>query len=505
MITLTLSSQPLLSRTAAAYVFFIDHDFDFARLSSTAKELYPHYEQAVKQRGFSGKAGSSLILNGIHNDRAVYLIFLGLGDLKGGYENVEVFRKALGQLVRIAESHKLASFTLDLPNPVRLSLSYERLAQEAATIMYKATYHFNDYITSADRKFTWDKQAIFGVPEANLAEAQKGLDRGLVVADAINKARYWCDLPPSVLTPPALADHARTLAKEYNLKATIFEKKDIIAKNMGGIEGVCRGSVHDPRLVVIEYKSKKPNAQTLAIVGKGVTFDSGGLCIKPAAGMESMKDDMSGAAVVIAAMQVIAQIEPDVNVVAVAPLVENMPSGSAHKPGDIIRTYNGKTIELVDTDAEGRLILADALAYAADVYKPDAMIDFATLTGACAYALGPFYAALLSPNEALTAKVMKAAERSGDKVCRLPFEMGYSPAIASEVADVKNVGSIKYKAGTITASLFLHHFVGDVPWVHLDIAGTAFGVPDLSYYRPGATGYGIRMIADLVTHWDEKL
>lgn len=505
MISLTLTTEKFLDRTADAYVFFVEHGSDFAEFTKTAKLLYPHFEEALKQRGFTGKAGSSLILTGIRECKGVYLIFLGLGDLKGGYANVEVFRRALGSLVRIAESHKLSSFTLDLPDPIRLSLSHERLAQEFATIVYKADYHFDEYITSPDRKLTWDKKALIGVPEGHQAEAQKGLDRGLIIADAINTTRYWIDLPPSVLTPVTLAEHARKLAQEHGLKATIFDKKQIVEKNMGGIEGVCRGSQHDPRLVILEYKSKKPNVQTLALVGKGVTFDTGGLCIKPAAGMEAMKDDMSGAAVVISVMKIIAQIEPDVNVIAVAPLVENMPSGTAQKPGDILRTYNGKTIEVVDTDAEGRLILADALAYAADVYKPDAMIDFATLTGACAYALGPFYAALLSEHEELTAKVIKASERSGDRVCRLPLEQGYSPAIASEVADVKNVGSVKYKAGTITAALFLQKFVGDVPWVHLDIAGTAFGVPDLTYLRAGATGYGIRLIVDLVTHWNEKL
>lgn len=505
VISLTLSIQDLLARTSDAYVFFVEHGFDFARLSDTAKALYPHYEEAVKQRGFAGKAGSSLILTGVHNGKGVYLIFLGLGDLKGGYGNVEVFRRALGQLVRIAESHKLKSFTFDLPDPVYLSLSYERLAQESATIMYKASYHFDEYITSADRKFEWDIQVIVGVPEKYQAEAQKGLDFGLVIADAINTARYWCDLPPTALNPPAFAEKARELGKEFGLKTTIFEKKDILAMGMGGIDGVCRGSVYEPRLVVLEYKSKKAGAPTLAFVGKGVTFDTGGISIKPSAGMETMKDDMAGAAAVIAVMKVIAQLAPHVNVVAVAPMVENMPSGTAQKPGDILRTYNGKTIEVADTDAEGRLILADALAYAVDKYKPDAIIDLATLTGACAAALGVFYAGLLSQHEDLTAKVLKASERSGDKVWRFPLDPDYRPAIASDVADVKNIGSIRYKAGTITAALFLQNFVGDTPWVHLDIAGTAFGVPDLSYLRPGATGFGIRLLVDLVTHWEEKV
>lgn len=504
MISLTLTTQNLLTRKASAYVFFVEHGADFAQYKTTAELLYPHYEQAVKQRGFAGKAGSSLILTGVHDGRGVYLIFLGLGDLKGGYANVEVFRRSVGQLVRIAESHKFSSFTFDLPDPVRLSLSYERLAQETATILHKSSYHFTEYITSPDRKFEWDMQAIIGVPEKYQEVAQKGLDFGLVIADAINTARYWVDLPPSALNPPSFAEKARELGKEHGLKTTIFDRKDILSMGMGGIDGVCRGSMHEPRLVVLEYASKKAGAPTLAIVGKGVTFDTGGISIKPSAGMEAMKDDMAGAAAVIAVMKVIAQLEPNVNVVAVAPLVENMPSGTAQKPGDILRTYNGKTIEVADTDAEGRLILADALAYAVDKYKPDAIIDLATLTGACAAALGVFYAGLLSQHEELTAKVLKASERSGDKVWRFPLDPDYRPAIASDVADVKNIGSIRYKAGTITAGLFLQNFVGDTPWVHIDIAGTAFGVPDLSYLRPGATGFGIRLLVDLVTHWDEK-
>ena len=197
---------------------------------------------------------------------------------------------------------------------------------------------------------------------------------------------------------------------------------------MGGIEGVARGSMHEPRMAILEYRV--PGATTtLAIVGKGVTFDSGGLCIKPAASMETMKDDMAGAATVLAAMKLIAQLKPQINVVAVAPLVENMPSGSAQKPGDILRTYNGKTIEVLDTDAEGRLILADALAYAVDVYKPDAIIDFATLTGACAAALGSFYCGLFSQHDELAERLERASEHSGDRVWRLPMDNDYKPAI----------------------------------------------------------------------------
>ena len=293
MISITLSDKKLLERQAQAYVFFVEHGFDFAQLSTTAKLLYPHFEEAAKQRGFTGKAQSSLILTGIHNNKAVYLVFLGLGDLQGGYKNIETYRRAVGQLIRIAETHKFASLTFDLPDPALLSLSHKRLAQETSTILHKALYHFDEYITSADRKVTWDISTIIGVTKENNDEVQAGLDIGICIGEAINTARYWCDMPPSALTPPIFAQQAAQMAQEYGLKATILDKQAIVKLGMGGIEGVARGSMHEPRMAILEYRV--PGATTtLAIVGKGVTFDSGGLCIKPAASMETMKDDMAG-------------------------------------------------------------------------------------------------------------------------------------------------------------------------------------------------------------------
>lgn len=503
MISLKLTTTSLLSRKADAYVFFTDHAFDPAHFSKTAGVLYAHFDEAIKMRGFTGAAESSLILTGSYNKKPVFLIFIGLGDLRSGYGNIETYRRALGLLVRTAESHKFGSFTFDLPDPAVLSLSTKRLAQETSTILHKASYHFNEYITNEDRKYAWDIEALIGVEKDLQEKAQEGIDQGMIIADALNSARYWCDMPPSDLTPPVFADQALKMAHEYGLKATVFNKEEIISMNMGGIEGVARGSVHEPRLVILEHKATRQDAPTIALVGKGVTFDSGGLCIKPGASMATMKDDMAGAGVVLATMKVIAQLKPEINVVAVAPLVENMPSGNALKPGDVLRTYNGKTIEVIDTDAEGRLILADGLAYAIDKYKPDALIDLATLTGACAYALGVFYAGLFSQHDELAARVQKASERSGDRLCRLPMDNDYKPAIRSDIADVKNIGSKRYMGGSITAAFFLQTFTGTTPWVHLDIAGVAFGTPDLTYFRPGATGYGIRLLTDLIMHWYE--
>ena len=217
--------------------------------------------------------------------------------------------------------------------------------------------------------------------------------------------------------------------------------------------------------------------------------------------METMKEDMSGAAAVIGSMQAIAQLKPDVNIVAITALSENLPSGTATKPGDILRFYNGKTAEVKNTDAEGRLVLADALSYAVKHYNPVAIIDLATLTGACAYALGPFYSGLVSEHDEFADKVLHAANKSGDFAWRLPLTDDYKVAIKSDVADICNIGTKKISAGTITAAAFLQNFVGDVPWVHLDIAGVAFAVPNISYYGSGGTGYGVRLLVELAMNW----
>jgi leucyl aminopeptidase len=270
---------------------------------------------------------------------------------------------------------------------------------------------------------------------------------------------------------------------------------------MHGLAGVSAGSGQDAHFVILEYKTKKPKAPTIAFVGKGITFDSGGLSIKPANSMEDMKEDMAGAASVINAIAAVAQLGADVNVIAVAPITENMPGCHAQKPGDIVTFYNGKTAEIRNTDAEGRLILADALAYTAKHFKPDAMIDVATLTGACIYAVGPFFSALLSDNDELSERVQQAAKMAGDPVWRLPFTPDFKEAVKSPIADIQNVGNPSIAAGTITAAWFLRHFTDDVPWVHLDIASSAFNVPGISYYGKGATGSSVRLLIDVARNW----
>jgi leucyl aminopeptidase len=499
MISIHPTTQPILDQDLNGYVFFADMPFSRAQFTADAQKLLEPLEKEIITGRFSGKAQSYLELTGVHNCKGVYILLLGLGDPQKRF--LEQYRRALGRMVRYIESHKIKKTGFILPDATRFGISVERLAQETATMLYKASYHFDEFITNPDRKIHFDCDFVIQVAPQDLAAVKTGINNGKIIAESINLARYWCDLPGSLLTPTDIADKSQKIADKYGLKATIFGQQDIINMGMGGIYGVARGSAQPCKLVILEYKAPNPDAPTIALVGKGITFDTGGVCIKPAAAMQTMKDDMAGAAVVIATMQALAQLKPDINVIGLAPLAENMPGGNATKPGDILRFYNGKTAEVIDTDAEGRLVLADALAYAVKNYKLDAILDIATLTGACAHALGHFYAGLLSKHDNLVHKVQAAADSSGDRVWRLPLDDDYKPAIVSDVADIANVGSSRYKGGTITAAFFLHNFVGDVPWVHLDVAGTAFGVPDMTYFRPGATGFGLRLFVDLAMNW----
>jgi leucyl aminopeptidase len=403
-------------------------------------------------------------------------------------------------VVKNASAAKAESLTCVLPTAATLGIDDERLGYETELTIAMADYYFDDYITTKKSKKL--NALTLYCHTHDVSALETGVMRGALVATAVNKARHWIDLPPAVIHPVSLAEKAIEIGKKHtNIKVTTFGDKEAAELGMGGLLGVSRGSEHECRLVVMEYKAPKKDALTLALVGKGITFDSGGLSIKPANSMETMKDDMSGAAAVIATMEALATIKPDMHVIGVAALAENMPSGNATRPGDILKFYNGKTAEVKNTDAEGRLVLADALSYTVDIYKPDAIIDIATLTGACAYALGPLFTGMMSQDDDLAMRVQKAGTLSGDRVWRLPMSNDYKKAVKSTVADICNIGSKSYNAGAITAAFFLKEFVGNTPWVHLDIAGTAFDVPDIAYYRPGATGVGVRLFIDLITNW----
>lgn len=497
MITYTVSEKPLLMHSADAYVLCLPEDFSYEKdVEPLVKGYIPDLAKLINRYEFKGSAHSNFFVHMSKDNETKGLILLGLG--KKGDKAVEHYRRALGSLIRLAEQHQCLHLALEVPPASFFDITSEQLGQETATVLAMAQYHFDEF-------FKEKKQKIFNitlqVDASDVAAFKKGLDTGVIIGKAVNKARYFIDLPAEKMTPDDLVKKAKEVAQERGLKCTVFNEAEIIKMGMGGLAAVSKGSDRDCHLVILEYKSSTKNAPTLAFVGKGITFDSGGLSLKPAQYMETMKEDMSGAAAVLEAIDALAQLNPSVNIISVMPISENLPSGKATKPGDIIHFYNGKTAEVRNTDAEGRLILADALSYTEQHYKPDAIIDVATLTGACAYAFGPFFTGMMSQYPDLVLKLQEAGNRTGDRVWALPFDDDYKVAIKSKVADICNIGSPVYKAGAITAGFFLQHFVEKTPWAHLDIAGTAFDVPDISYYRPGATGSAVRLLVDLARNW----
>lgn len=454
----------------------------------------------LEHKKFTGAAGSCLVLPVIHGGTTTKFFFVGLGKKEADVLNIETYRRALGTIITTAQCKKLTSLVFAMPSASEFGVQGDVLAQHTTTIVTMAGYKFDQFVTAGDKQEDLQVTICCGANDEQLAHT--GFTVGQIIAQAVNRERDWVNTPPSRLTPTNLADMAQDLAQEHGLQCTIFDGAKIHALGMEGLHGVSRGSKQDPRFVILEYKSKKADAQTIGFVGKGITFDSGGLSIKPADSMEEMKEDMAGAGSVINSIIALAQLHPDVNVVAVAAITENLVGPDSLKPGDILKFYNGKTAEVRNTDAEGRLVLADALSYVTKNYKLDAVIDIATLTGACIYAVGPFFSALLSDNTNFADKVKAAGERSGDRVWALPFTPDFKTAIKSEIADMQNIGSRSIAAGTITAAWFLREFVeNDTPWVHLDIASSAYNVPNISYYRPGATGSSVRLLIDLAMNW----
>jgi leucyl aminopeptidase len=334
-------------------------------------------------------------------------------------------------------------------------------------------------------------ESISLVGDSGLGET---VEAARVVSEAANRARELQDLPANVVTPSYLADRATSLAEAHgSLSCEVLGRGEIADKGMGGLVAVSQGTAEDPRLIVLRYRADA-EGEALGLVGKGVTFDTGGISIKPAASMHEMKMDMSGAAAVLEAVAAIAELELPVKLVAVIPATENMPSGTAVKPGDIITQLNGKTVEVNNTDAEGRLILADALTYCVQE-GGDRVVDLATLTGAVLIALGSTYAGLISNDDQWAERVEAAAERTGELAWRLPLHPEYKELTKGTAADLTNASS-KRKASTIYAGSFLEEFVDERPWVHLDIAGTAWDV-GREYVGKGPTGYGVRLLVEL--------
>lgn len=498
MVNIAVSTKDFLKHEASGYALIVEKGA-VKGVVCDLEALFPGLEEYCAKRSFEGKAQQIVVFPVVHKGMVRYAILVGIGErMEHKPIAVETYRRAIGSLIKEAGALKIDELVFKLPDVSLFNEDVAYIAGQTAIIAQMANYHFTEFITDEARARQQDITFTIVVAESDKDAANEGVSFGQVCARGVNAARHWVDLPPDKLTPIGLAEKAKEIAQAHDFKITVFSEKDVIQMGMGGLEAVSRGSERDCQLVIIEYIPEDAKAPTIGLVGKGITFDSGGLSLKPAEHMETMKEDMSGAAAVIGAMDVIGTLKPSVHVVAVMPLAENLPSGKAIKPGDIVKFYNGKTAEIRNTDAEGRLILADALSYITKHYQLDMLIDLATLTGACSHALGPIFSGLLSTDDAFVERIQSAAQRSGDRVWRLPLTDEYHVAIRSDVADIKNIGSPRYRAGATTAACFLSNFVGDVSWAHLDIAGTAFDVPDTSYYRNGATGVGVRLLVDLV-------
>lgn len=418
------------------------------------------------------------------------VVLLGVG--KAADFDAEQVRRWAGRAVRSAERLGVDSVALWIDGLGTTSGAV--LAQAAAEGAALAAWRFGELKSSPEDGPTLVTRAdVYG--EGDAAVLEEGTRTGAIIARAQNFARTLQARPGNLATPSHLAAEAQRVAEEHGLVCTIFDEERMLREGMHAILAVSRGSEEEARLIVLEHRGGGEGDAPLVLVGKGLTFDTGGISIKPAPGMEDMKFDMSGGAAVIAAMQAVAELGVQANVVGIVPSSENLPSGAAVKPGDIIRTLGGKTVEVINTDAEGRLILADALAWGARL-GPAAMVDCATLTGAVVIALGRHTAAVMGNDEALIEELRGAGTRSGERCWPLPLWPEYAKQLDSEYADLMNVGG--REGGSITAAAFLKEFVGDTPWAHLDVAGTAYGDGKLPYHRKGGYGFPMRLLVEWV-------
>jgi leucyl aminopeptidase len=373
----------------------------------------------------------------------------------------------------------------------------ERVAQTAAAGAVMGLFEPDKYRTK-DKEKREIKSTTIVIEDADKKAVQRGADRGRIIGESTNFTRDLANEPGAWMTPTIMADRAKQIAKEFGLSCDVLDQKQMEKLGMGSLLGVARGSDEPPKLIVLKYEPSRfrsRKGELLALVGKGITFDSGGISLKPGENMELMKYDMTGAATVFGTMRAIAQLKPSVPVLGVAPCSENLPSGKATKPGDVLRAMTGKTIEVINTDAEGRLVLADAIAYAKKLGATK-IIDMATLTGAVSIALGDVNTAILGTDQGLIDGVIAAGREVGEKFWQLPLDEEYTKQIKSDIADIKNIGG--KKAGTITAAAFLKEFAEETPWAHLDIAGTAWADPATPYRSKGPTGIAVRTLVEFI-------
>ena len=458
--------------------------FENSRIPAEILELMKREgisSEQLKSLEFKGKEGETAL---IPSSNGKVFIFTGAG--KKSEIDEEKVRKAIGKGIFEAINRKLKKIAVLNFNTEKKGESLQKALAEGILL---SAYRFNKYLKE---KFSIDEVTVYG--RENLEEE---FNTGHIFGEAANFTRNLVNEPGNVITPQALAETAKSLSKKYGFKCKIFTEKELEKNRMNGILTVGKGSKNPPCFIHIKYKPENPTKK-IVLVGKGVTFDSGGLNLKPEQYMKRMKMDKAGACAVLGIMKAIGEIKPDIEIHALIPAVENMPDGKAYRPDDIIEYRNGISVEIHSTDAEGRLILADALIYGSEL-EPDLMIDMATLTGACVVALGNYTTGLFSTDTALSHTLQKLSQKSGEKMWPLPLDEDLKEEIKGTQTDIQNVGKTRF-GGAITAALFLQNFVGEnvKNWIHLDIAGPAFIEKNWKYYSFGATGQPVRTVAQFI-------
>jgi len=441
---------------------------------------------------FEGKASQVAVAYSCGNLPSKRIALVGLGKQKEF--NLEKLRAAFAKVMR----HLRGMNVKEASTSVNLNLipgKKDQIVQAAVEGALLGLYQYTPYKTVGREEFKEMDEFNIIADAKEYAVIEPSVKKAKIIADAVCFVRDMISAPSNEMTPSIMAQKAQEVAKRKNVTCTVLDRKKMQELGMNALLAVASGSQEEPKFIILEYSGGRKKDAPVVLVGKGLTFDSGGISLKPSDKMEEMKTDMSGGAAVVAALRAAADLKLPLNIVGLVPATENLPDGRAYKPGDILRSYSGKTIEVLNTDAEGRLVLADTLAYSAR-FRPAAVVDVATLTGACVIALGEEVIGMLGTDEELKREIRNAGEKTGERVWELPLWENYHEQIKSDIADYKNTGG--RPAGTITAAAFLSKFVGDFPWVHLDIAGPAWTTKDKAYIPKGASGIPVRLLVEFL-------
>lgn len=469
---------------------------------SFSKELAEEVEEAMSRKAFSRKFGEMYGTKlASHSYKKV--VVMGLGEKKDF--TAEKVRQALGKMVTSTKAGLWSSFTTNVVEKTKGVCDHEALGRAAAEGLLLANYNFTKYFAK-EKQEKKKPLNIVSLQWTGAADLSEGLKTGRVVAEATNMVRDLVNEPANVVNSEYMEKMAKQVASQYSsVKLKVLNKAELEKEGMGALLGVNAGSAHPPKLLILEYNGSKKGKYT-ALLGKGITFDTGGYNLKPTKYIEDMYTDKAGAAAVLAAVKVAAELKLKKNLLGVMPMCENMVDANAQHPGDIVRAFNGKTIEIGNTDAEGRLVLCDALAYTEAKYAPEVMIDLATLTGACVVALGYYAAGVMGKDDTLLHSLHEAGNHSGDRVWQLPFFEEYHDWMDGAKSDLNNVSTKGkgYEAGSITAGVFLSKFVEKAKWAHVDIAGSAYWCVDGPYLSKGATGSGVRLLSYYLMENQEK-